>query len=257
MAEVTVSSYSEFLAAVAVSGDTVIIPEDTVWDCNEVMPDGAAVSIQCAEIIGNGAVIKNARNIGAVKLGTGNPAVYDLTLENVVIDGDSDGYWLSAVFTTRLVLTRCIVSGLFTSNVFRAGMRASVNLVRSSINMEMQNGAFDFNSIASYAQYSRIAVKNTMRAAFTNMIGSCNECELILTFPQVTELSLANIVHSTVRGDLQNVTTIRYYPASVSLLCAEDAPQAVSTSDKLAVVTEAQMRDAAYLNSLGFPIGEV
>ena len=38
MATVQVSDWSEFMTAIAVAGDTVVLPENAEWDMNEMHP---------------------------------------------------------------------------------------------------------------------------------------------------------------------------------------------------------------------------
>ncbi len=62
MAEVTVSTWPEFVSAVAVAGDTVIVPPGTVWDFNDISPQGLASTVYLfANVKGNGLVIRNLR----------------------------------------------------------------------------------------------------------------------------------------------------------------------------------------------------
>lgn len=54
----TVSTWTDFVSAVAVSGATVDVVPGTVWDMNEISPSGApTVTVNCAEINGNGVKI--------------------------------------------------------------------------------------------------------------------------------------------------------------------------------------------------------
>ena len=62
MAEVQVSNWAEFVEAIAVSGDTVILPEEAEWNMAEILPYGlqSNVSFACRKIEGNGTRILTA-----------------------------------------------------------------------------------------------------------------------------------------------------------------------------------------------------
>ena len=54
------TNWNEFVDAITRGGTYVECPEDTVWDMNEIKPDGVdQIYIRCTRIIGNGLIIKN------------------------------------------------------------------------------------------------------------------------------------------------------------------------------------------------------
>ena len=57
MATVNVSTLDEFLAAITVSGDTVVCPENAEWNYGDRDPISSVIEIRCAEINGNGTAI--------------------------------------------------------------------------------------------------------------------------------------------------------------------------------------------------------
>lgn len=60
MATVSVTSWAEFVAAVGTSGNVVECPQNAVWDLNDISPEHLdTLEINCAEIHGNGLIIRN------------------------------------------------------------------------------------------------------------------------------------------------------------------------------------------------------
>jgi hypothetical protein len=61
MAEVYVNSWQDFVTAIGVAGDTVILPEEAEWDMNEILPYGlqSNITFACNKIDGRGTRIKN------------------------------------------------------------------------------------------------------------------------------------------------------------------------------------------------------
>ena len=47
MASVNVSNFDEFIAAVAVSGDTVNLPSGATWNLNDSYPEGYKICSSC------------------------------------------------------------------------------------------------------------------------------------------------------------------------------------------------------------------
>ena len=84
-------------------------------------------------------------------------------------------------------------------------------------------------------------------------------CEIILYMPQATIIYLENLQYCTVRGNMHSCGTIgRYATEHTSLypiVNTDDLADGANVKSNLIGVTDAQMQDAAYLASVGFPIG--
>ena len=65
MAQVNVTNLADFIAAVAVAGDTVVCPDGADWDANDTYPDGYSGDIAWnASVRGNGTTIRNLHIYG-------------------------------------------------------------------------------------------------------------------------------------------------------------------------------------------------
>ena len=65
MATVNVTNLADFVAAVAVAGDTVVCPDGADWDANRTYPDGYSGNITWnAAVLGNGTTIRNLHLYG-------------------------------------------------------------------------------------------------------------------------------------------------------------------------------------------------
>ena len=90
MATVNVSNWAEFVSAIQVAGDTVVCPENAVWDMNEILPYGldSAYTATCAKIEGRGTTIKNLHAAQGFILFSGNDTLQSdkLHVENFIVD---------------------------------------------------------------------------------------------------------------------------------------------------------------------------
>lgn len=164
MATVTVSTWPEFVEAVKVAGDTVIIPEGTKWES----PTGA-LRISCAAIQGNGV------EISGLDVGTVTPGIsvaQSATIEGLKItDCKFSAQLLTVAQTAQAVKFRnCTFSGRNTSTYMTVPIFAMMNTetkyTRCSFNIEGQRGYFAGNqrnilTALPYFRYCNIVFKGT------------------------------------------------------------------------------------------------
>lgn len=250
MAEVHVNSWAEFVDAVAVAGDTVILPEAERWDMNEIAPEGITegIPVNCAKIVGNGTSIWNGRFYEPFQVdGT---EISDLHLINYYSD--------SRIISGTGNYERCMISGLSGATVGVPIWGTSWH--RCSFNVEVQyaggawavSGSCTFCRIILHAANATGTTVQARNAAKTN-------CEIILYMPLATIIYLENLQYCTVRGNMQSCGTIgRYateYTSLYPIVNTDDLADGANVKSNLIGVTDAQMKDAAYLASVGFPIG--
>lgn len=250
MADVEVMNWQEFVEAIAVSGDTVILPDGERWDMNEIAPEGITegITVKCAKIVGNGTSIWNGRFYEPFQVdGT---EISDLHLINYYSD--------SAMISGTGKYERCMISGLSSARVALPLTGTSWN--RCSFNVEVQStggawavsGSCTFCRIILHAANATGTTVQARNAAKTN-------CEIILYMPQATIIYLENLQYCTVRGNMHSCGTIgRYATEHTSLypiVNTDDLADGANVKSNLIGVTDAQMQDAAYLASVGFPIG--
>ena len=261
--EINVTSWAEFVTAIGTNNAIVNCPLKAEWDMNEIAPEGIAgyIPLACATINGNGTVIKN------LHLTSGNfrkdrvVTINDLSITNFICEtrDESGGraFFYGYSSNNSLYLNRCIISGLGNQYMNRLS-NTNTYIDRCSINVDFTSAAYAFGVFPlADAKYSRIKqnVQN-MNGSFTVNFGNCNFCELDVYMPQATTINVQNISGCKLIGGfgsavLANVDTARSF---VSIFLTQTLPSAEGGT-YVKGVTDAQMKDAAYLASIGFPIG--
>ena len=270
MATVNVSNWVEFLSAIAVAGDTVNLPEDEEWDMNEIAPEGVGrITIACANVNGNGTVIKNLRSTDGMVTADGTE-LNGLKMTNIqgVSGIPTDSGICFAYVNGTLTMKNCVFSGMFTAAFadFITGYWAAANMSFCSFNIEMPGTAAGFCGDALTSAHAcnvtptacrfTISTPNSTRRQQISSGNAVSNCELVLYAPMTSAVYIPNFNSSTLRGNMQTATSIEAGGTSTSIYCASDAPSATVTGSLFEAVTESQMKDASYLRSIGFMIGD-
>ena len=264
MATVNVSNFDEFVSAVAVSGDTVNLPSGATWDLNDSYPEGYTgnIPINCAAINGNGTEIKNLHFYGKFVV----PAaleINDLYMKNII--GESDVIFDYGSSSGReITMNGCIMSGLFGVDT-QFFVKGILNANRSTINFDMTNFGHGYQvgiSGALYAKYCRISAQfpTSTRSGleFGGSTGMLKFCMLNINFLGCEYIKSSEYSGCVILGN---------YGAAYDLSTGSHG-KFVSVFDVAAMadgftpanayffgVTYDQLYDAAYLASIGFPIG--
>lgn len=276
MATVNVTSWTEFLEAAAVSGDTVVCPENAVWDIGDIEPEGHSGCIELkATINGNGTKIKNLVIQNASDTVNGVIRIY-----NTVTDLHfSDSVWavngkVIQFENNNAICQLCTFSAsaqggttvyLFGTNSNLIGSQNKAIVYRCAANVEFANATnvwvHGYNVEGKYNNIkmsgSRVSSCTLCSVSTMNTNGKLGYSMVTLDMPALTTLSGSTFSWGLIRctganvGDLRNVST----GVNVSLACSDDFPAASQISSGLALCSETQLRDAAYLQSIGFPIG--
>lgn len=272
MATVNVTSWAEFVQAVGVSGDTVVLPNKAEWDINELYPEGYTgnITINCSEIDGNDSTIKNLHMFGSFILGSASAAhtIQNLSLTNFVAETTTNAFFQWAYGSGRKTLTfsGCILSGLCGTKPERLAQKDDTHelkLSRCSINISFTTSANTFGIFpVTEAKYCRLK-QNVQNAVITNvfvLFGDCKFCEIDVYVPQlaagklnVSDLSACKLLggYGSATFYANSASSAREFP---SIYLADALPDAVE-GQYMRGVTRDQMRDAEYLSSIGFPIG--
>lgn len=286
MATVNVTSWAEFLAAVAVSGDTVVLPEAAEWDLSEAEIITTPIEINCAEIQGNGTKIKGVQFEIAGYCIRNNAAltVEELHWENIYAKC-RDAFWQE---NGAVEMNRCKVSGKFVNTGYTLlwVFRGTSNFTSCAINASCTSGGNLLNG-ANYAQgisrFCRYEFYTTTASTspFSNAISPfnyCEKCELIINAPnaQAVGFNLSGgtnkISGCSVRGTIGNpnpgwtsLSDNRNYYLSVISDTLARVPEYQSSTDAYnygIVCTESELRNADYLGSFEsynhskFPLGD-
>lgn len=265
MATVQVNSWTEFLEAIAVSGDTVECPENAVWDMAQLEPEGHSGYIVCnAKINGRGTQIKNLVMLDSPANARFffNDDVTDLHILNATLECSSSFFGVANFKTAQM----CTFSGMLRGS--GVGFGTNAYFYRCAANLEWATATgtsiFGRNCSVKYCNFKVSGTRLQTIALYqhnsSDQISGYENCYVILDTPQVTSLTGRKFKTSVLRCNAANVTDLSALndgggAQNFSLLVSSDFPNVQTTSSGVVLVTENNLRDAAYLQSIGFPIG--
>lgn len=262
MATVNVTSWNEFVQAIAVTGDTVVLPNETLWDMNEIYPEGVSgdIPINCARIIGNKTEIRNLHLLGKFVM-PADCQFDDLYLKNIICEGNE--FFGSSGNARTLTMNGCITTGLYGVNTqyFNFG---TLVLNRSVLNLDMTAGGYSNIEISSngnyYAQYSRISVQYPQNVGGGFDFGnSAQFCMFNINFLGCRYIESSGLSGCVVLGNFGEASDHNYYGYHGAFVSVYDSaamdPDFTTANPYFKGVTYSQLHDAEYLASIGFPIG--
>jgi hypothetical protein len=275
MADVYVNNWFEFMTAIAVQGDKVILPENGDWDMADVLPYGInGFQILCDEIDGRGTAIKNLLVTKWIEIGPG------VTIKNLKMldwmcssaDPDVDPHpGNNAVFGGGpLEMQNCIFSGIlgyntgfFYDNAITM-YNCSVNIETSSV-FFLFDGSKQFSSTVGQLYYCRIEIKGNNISRTFPIQDECHFSEILIYAPNVDASAYPLYFYShnfsgcVLRG---NCPLIMYDSAQgtftgfVSVYDVDMFADTFTPYDPLMFVgcTDEQLKNPVYLREKGFPI---
>ena len=262
MADVYVNSWSEFVSAIGVADDTVILPENAVWDMSDILPYGlqSNVTLACHKINGRGSKIKNLNLNGYAFAASGSDAK---SFENILFTdwiGTSDWF----ILQSGSEWFRCAITGITSYGQIINNNYASTptKFASCSINVESSAGLFRICENRANFNYCRVEVHAPNSNEGDLAYGNYYFCELAFYAPNATayfdvyKFENGNLL----RGNLKSIPEIsRGYAewsgfTSVYSVEAFDEDVTSPFQNYFVPCTEAQLKDAEYLRSLGFPI---
>lgn len=265
MAEVYVSSWSEFVEAIGVAGDTVILPEEAEWDMNEILPYGLQgdITFACKKIDGRGTRIKNLNLNNYVFIG----AEQDIkVLHNLLMtDWIGTNQWFTLSYGSEWF--RCAISGITSASIIIYNQNSysysGTEMASCAINVESSASRFQITSDGANMRYCRVEVHapNSDTGELGNAEYFC--CELAFFAPNATiSISVYKFQNGNLlRGNLKSVPELEYARwvpwSGLTSVFDDDTFSDTLTSpfpQNFVSCTEDQLKDAAYLRSLGFPI---
>lgn len=272
MAEVYVNSWTEFITAVGVAGDTVILPEEATWDMNEIAPLGVSdiIYIRCAVIEGRGTRIKNLNITGYFSI-ENNVTFNDFFLTDFICSGTRDQlFWLRG--SNRTVnFNGCAFSGILSVTAIgfvASGLSSgcSANFTQSSVNVECAGVDFELTANLAYHnfKYCRVEI-HAPNSTYGGHIGTGGKlfdfCEMVLYIPKAPRFRTFSFTGCTVRGNMQSATEYSgsssgTWKGNVSVYSTDAFGDGFTPYKPqfFVGVSEEQLKDPAYLRSVGFPI---
>lgn len=270
-----VDTWPDFVTAIGTSGAYVRVADDTVWDMNSIAPEGITQSLQVnANVDGNGATINNlhVENLSAVQINISgyleNIKLTDVyakaTSGNYYFIGTSDSNKSGEVGKYISITGKFYGYGINSSNkriyaVF--GDRSGTSFMSCSTNVELYGTAqlckddsnWDYNSpmlVNCNLKYVRLPISGVY--AWQNRIVVKN------SWVEGSEYTTVCISNSS-ENSIFNVSAFGDITGGNSRTCliwnSDKIASGVTVSSNIKLCTEAQLQDAAYLASIGFPIG--
>ena len=250
------ANWAELKTAAETADAYIRLPAETQWDMNEQYPENApGISLRCYEIDFNGAVIKNLRKSSAILFY--HAAEHNVTMKNGVF---SSMYITSATIfnavgyydTYSIKLFNMGFGGeLYDSELWLCDGRGvdadccAFNFYLSNSNVTNNEKPLT-NTIISIdgTVNDDIGVLNLVSSALYGEVRAVNAQKLLVFYG---ELSVVDIT-------LQNFSAVRYTGDKTTVvLNVEKVGGATVSGSTLIQATSAQMKDAAWLNSHGFP----
>lgn len=262
MATVQVSTLEEFVSAVAVAGDTVVCPEGTDWDANDTYPDGYSGHLTWnAAVLGNGTTIRNLHLYGRFQTGDEYKRPYIDALRIVDLIG-SAASGSGGLFNGNYHMTNCAVSAVLNANyqeIVNWNTGSTALLANAcSFNVDAA-GNFDTLTMGKirYCRFE-LHLPNSTWYPYYAAVEKCEESELAIFAPNAGGLYSNQFPGCIIHGELPLATELATrgdWGGDMMLFSTDGLPNFSPYDPAHCVgVTDAQLRDPAYLRSIGFPI---
>lgn len=256
MSDVYVQNFNEFLTEVAKSGNTIICPSNAIWDMNVIDPLNEIQEISVkSDVVGNGTTIKNFRG-DEISI-SANRTIDQLHMENFYL-GDNKS--ICTPNNSHSYITRSRISAQLGMDV--ETFLANVLPTQCAINVAFQkSGENEIRwsySNGTYGRYNRIKADCPNATILNNTQWHISDSELIINAPLATRIGRALLYNCTIRGNLQSLTSSAASQAERDfnvITGVSDSFPTYADSGMLVKVSDAQMRDVEYLQSIGFQIG--
>jgi hypothetical protein len=256
------TNWTELAEAVGTAEAYVQCPSNALWDMNEIKGDGLRSRLvwRAKEVYGNGLQIKNLYIESGCIFFTGayTHLVYKLDFLNMWNSANSEGFFQTDT-GANTHLRRCNISGEIHGGTAFDGYHAVLRLDNdeeksSSINIRFQGGGALFSR---YTQFQKCYIVLSGSCDWESTDSGADNAQFDSCY--VTgETPFARMAISTTTSD--NVFDI-YIPEGRKIDSVYSRSLGVVNTDKISGsyanfigVTAAQMTDATYLQSIGFPI---
>ena len=242
MAEIQVTTFEEFVTACATSGAEVVCPEGAVWDMNRIAPAGApTVTVACSKIYGNGTTIAK-------------PSIISRPLF----------YFTSAATVTKLNICdftadTAVITGTVSGAVWK---QSEFNGVQNSGAMVAQSMTFCEDESSETPLGCGFTVHLADGTFFQQSMGNSlylNNCKARFTGGgkldpvSGTYSNFLQLRYCFFDGDFTQIS-LNYY-CGMSII-SSPAKRGVYAGAQWVDCTEEQLKNAEYLRSIGFYVGD-
>lgn len=277
-----VDTWADFVTAVGKSDVYVECAEGTVWDMNDIAPDGinSKINIYAKSISGNGAIIKKTYF-------TSNGSFFFANSTSVTGVDFLDSLIESGTFIYRAgaaTFQECRFSGIIQdSTFFYNTANSSAYIKRSSINLQFQG-----NSLLCCGYYVGNGIGGRpiiCENCNVRLSGSSTNSSTITSYDSNYKYNLITFENCLISGvnpfkylyvswawssgtysskysvfDIvcssgQSIINAPRYSSIVNCIINSDKLNGATVDTAIKKVTDDQLHDASYLQSIGFPIG--
>lgn len=249
-----VDTWEDFVTAVGTQGAYVEVVPGAVWDANDIAPEGMpTVNVNAVHIDGKGLEIKNAR-IDQIFFDCVSINASGITVENISVTN---------FLASSAVIYKRGTYSLYFKNLVLSGIQTSGNTIYRYAGNPIYFRSNELNGCGFFIDYSGGDMMNDYA-----QIGY-KDCIFYLDgngYLGTSSTTYFNAENCYVYGKIKEC---HFYSSSAKniinayadLIANGNANVAIINGDKCnnittgTTVTDEQMRDAAYLNSIGFPIG--
>lgn len=277
-----VDTWADFVTAVGKSDVYVECAEGTVWDMNDIAPDGISsrINIYAKSINGNGVIIKKLYF-------TSNASFFFANSTSVTGVDFLDSLVESGTFIYRsgsATFQECRFSGIIQdSTFFYNTANSSAYIKRSSINLQFQGnsllycGYYVGNGIGGLGlkcQNCNVRLSGSSTNSSTITSYDSNYKYNLITFENCLisgvnpfkylyvswawssgTYSSKYSVFDIVCSSGQSIINAPRYSSIVNCIINSDKLNGATVDTAIKKVTDDQLHDASYLQSIGFPIG--
>lgn len=277
-----VDTWADFVTAVGKSDAYVECAEGTVWDMNDIAPDGISskINIYAKSINGNGVIIKKLYF-------TSNASFFFANSTSVTGVDFLDSLVESGTFIYRsgsATFQECRFSGIIQdSTFFYNTANSSAYIKRSSINLQFQG-----NSLLCCGYYVGNGIGGRpiiCENCNVRLSGSSTNSSTITSYDSNYKYNLITFENCIISGvnpfkylyvswawssgtysskysvfDIvcssgQSIINAPRYSSIVNCIINSDKLNGATVDTAIKKVTDDQLHDASYLQSIGFPIG--
>jgi len=270
-----VDTWPDFVTAIGTSGAYVKVADDTVWDMNSIAPEGITQSLQVnANVDGNGVKIVNLHieNLSAVIINA-NGYLENINFTDVFAKATNGNYYFigrSRNVKSGEVGRYISITGKFygygTSGSNKRiyaifGNGSDTSFMSCSTNVELYGTAQLCKDDSNWDAYSPLLVNCNLkyvRLPISGVYAWQNHIAVKNSWVEGSEYTTVCISNSS-ENSIFNVSAFGNITDGNSRTCllwnSDKIESGVSISSGIKLCSEAQLQDAAYLASIGFPIG--
>ena len=270
-----VDTWPDFVAAIGTSGAYVKVADDTVWDMNSIAPEGLTQSLQVnANVDGNGVKIVNLHieNLSAVKINF-HGYLKNVNFTDVFAKATNSTYYFigrSRNVRSGEVGRNISITGKFygygTSGSGKMvyaifGDDSDTSFMSCSTNVELYGTAQLCKDDSNWMYNSPMLVNcdlKYVRLPISGVYAWQNRIAVKNSWVEGSEYTTVCISDSS-ENSIFNVSAFGDITGGNSRTCllwnSDKIESGVSVSSGIKLCSEAQLQDAAYLASIGFPIG--